>query len=340
MSKLSQREFAARLGLSYKTVSRVLNGSDCVNEITRRRVLDEAERLGFCGHAMARGLRLKKSFAIGLAMRNGGQTFWLDVAEAMDQRARETGYHLVISHRRRDCNSTEEIRFLRDRQVDALIVAPHPTKEDRLFLRDVAEAGIPILMLVQQVPGFLTHYLGTDSRTGTREACTYLLGLGHREIAYVIGPPEDTAVTNRLQGYREAMRAAGIPDPHQVVVRGGWRRDGGEAAAQALLALPRLPTAIMAVADLTAFGIYLALRRAGVRIPEDVSLVGYGNESAGELLATPLTTVAQPAEELGRRAIELVLEILDGRHPDPVVAELSDRLLVRDSCAPPRRDSP
>lgn len=335
MSKLTQHEFAKQLGLSYKTVSRALNGYDCVREDTRLRVLREAERLGFHGHATARALRLQKSFAIGVVHRNTGQTFWLDVMEAMDQRCREAGYHLVLCHRRRDCNSSEEVRFLLERQIDALVVTPHPSKEDLELLRTVNVEGAPVLLLGQWLDGLDLPYLGTDGRNGSRRACEHLLALGHRRIAYVTGPAGDNTAEARLAGYHDAMAAAGIPEEERVVVTGGWRRQGGETAGCALLARGTLPTAIMAVSDATASGVYLALRRAGLRVPEDISLVGYGNESAGELMPSPLTTVRQPAGQLGCRAVEIALRLIDGEDGVPSREELPDELLVRQSSAPP-----
>src|SRR5688500_7030275 len=135
MSKLTQRELAAHLGLSYATVSRVFNGDVRVTEPTRIRVLQEAQRLGFRGHSLARALRMKKTFAIGMVGTNSPHTYWSDVLAALETRARELGYHVIICHRQRDAGSASVIRFLLDREVDALIVAPHATAEEPATLR-------------------------------------------------------------------------------------------------------------------------------------------------------------------------------------------------------------
>lgn len=334
MPAMSQSEFAERVGLSYKTISRVLNGHPCVNKATRQRVLAAADELGFRGHSVARSLRLRRSFAIGLVGVNTRNTFWMDVVEAMDQRAREVGYHVVVCHRTRGENSSEEIRFLMDRQVDALVLSPHPTREDPRLLREVEAAGVPLLMLGNRVSACATHYLGTDSRSGTRQATGHLLGLGHRRLAFVTGPEGDCTAAVRLQGCREAVAAAGA---ELVVVPGGWRREGGLAAGRELLGAHSLPTAVVCVNDATAVGVYQALRAGGVRVPEDVSLVGYSNDAAGELLPVPLTTVAMPVERLGRRAVDLLLELIAGEHEAPVFEEFADELVIRASCVPPAR---
>lgn len=334
MSKLTQRELAAHLGLSYATVSRVFNGDGRVTEPTRRRVLQEAERLGFRGHALARALRLKKSFALGLVGANTGG-YWSNVVAALERRARELGYHVIICHRGRDEGSMEQIRFLLDRQVDALIVAPHPTREDPAVLREVTESGTPLLLLNNRLSGFPAHYVGTDSLTGMRRACEHLIALGHRRIACAAGPEGEYTAMCRVNGYREALQAAGIPYVEEWICHAGWNQAAGEVAGPRLLALSPRPTAIVAANDDVAIGVYLEARKAGLRIPEDLSLVGYSGDRTGSLLATPLTTVRQPVDALGRRAAELLLELMGGEHDCLVAEELEDELVIRESCAAP-----
>lgn len=321
------------MGLSYATVSRVFNGDHRVTELTRRRVLEEAERIGFRGHAFARALKLQRSFAIGVVGVAYSDTYWADVLSALDRRARASGYHVIICHRQADSGSASEIHFLLDRRVDALVICPHPSREDLRMLRQVQER-IPLLMLNNRLPGFPAHYIGTDSRTGSRQACEHLLRLGHRRIAFVAGPSGDYTAESRLAGYREAMAAAGAPDDGLILPADGWGKERGREAAHRLLDWADRPTAILAANDPIAFGIYLELREAGVRIPEEMSLVGYSGDRSGELMATPLTTVTQPAELLGRRTAELALRLINEPPAEPAFEELQDQLLVRASSAP------
>jgi LacI family transcriptional regulator len=335
VSKLTQRELASQLGLSYATVSRVFNGDTRVQECTRKRVLSEAERLGFRGSPLARALRLKRSFAIGVVVANSTDSYWLDVMAAMERRAREDGYHVIICHRDQDSASSKELRFLLDRQVDALVVAPNPRHECVAGLAEVEETGVPLLLLNSRVPGHGGHYLGTDSFNGSRRLCEYLLSLGHRRIGVIAGPQGDYTADARVAGYRRALEVNGVRECADLVTRAGWGREHGESGARELLSRPERPTAIMASNDSVAIGAYLELRRQGVRVPEDISLAGYSGDRVTELLATPLTTVAQPVEELGRRAAEIVLGLIEGHHDELVSEELQDELLVRASCAPP-----
>ncbi len=344
MPRLNQKELAARLGLSYATVSRVFNGDTRVTSATRQRVLREAEELGFRGNALARALRLKKSFGIGVVAVNTRHSFWTDVVAAMERRAREAGYHIIICHRERDRGSEAALGFLLDRQIDAVVLSPHPTEEDPERLRDIAEAGTPLLMLDKRVSGFPASYLGTDSFAGSCAATEHLLRLGHRRIACLAGRLDEYTARRRVDGYCAALAESGILDraPGEVprVLEAGWEREDGERAARVLLSQPRLPTAVLCANDAVATGLYLGLRRAGLRVPEDVSIVGYSGDPAGELLATPLTTVAQPVERLGERAAEVAISLIEGEPAEPVVEELPDKLVIRASCAPPRAEEP
>jgi len=338
MAEITQRDLAARLGLSYSTVSRVFNGDPRVRPDTRQRVLAEAERLGFRGNALARALRLKRSLSIGMIGVNTGFGYFAAIAAALEQRARESGYHVIICHRGEEGGSAREIEFLLERQVDALVLTPDPHAEDLALLARVREAGRPLVFVDRSLPGFPCHYLGTASRAGSRAMGDYLLGLGHRRIAFVAGPEGDSTAEARLAGFREAVAAAGLPrDAAPVVPAGGWTQADGERALPALLALSPRPTAVMACNDPVAVGLYLGLRRAGLRVPADFSLAGYADEPTGECLATPLTTVHQPAARLGLRTAEVVLGLLEGRlDPEtPIHEELEDTLVIRASCAAP-----
>jgi LacI family transcriptional regulator len=334
LAEFTQRDLARRLGLSYATVSRVFNEDPRVRPETRRRVLQEAADLGFRGNALARALRLKKSFSIGMIGVNTGFGYFATVAAALEQRARESGYHVIICHRDPAGGSAREVEFLLDRQVDALVLTPDPHHEDRDQLAAVAESGRPLVLVDRFLPDFPCHYLGTASRAGSRALAEYLLALGHRRIAYVSGPEGDSTAEARLAGYREAMDACGL-EP-LVVPAGGWSQADGEKVLPQLALLAPRATAVMACNDPVAVGLFLGLRRAGVRIPAELSLAGYADEPTGECLATPLTTVHQPAARLGLRTAEVVLSLLEGPPPgDFVHEELEDTLVLRASCAPP-----
>jgi len=336
-TRLSQREFADQIGISYRTVSRAFNEDPLVSARTRDKVLREARRLGFRHHPGARGLRMKKTFTVGMVLQNEPLSFWSRILARLEQDLRAAQYYLMVCHRRDDQNgSMEELAYLRDRDVDAIILAPGPAEKPariRAFLRE----GKPLLLLDQRIRGVACHYLGTDSRAGSRDLCRNLIDLGHRRIAFITGPCTQYTARRREEGYRAALAAAGLAYREQLVHRGdAWHRTEGERAVDHFLGLAQRPTAIMAANDVIAMGAHLQLRRRGLRLPRDMSLAGYAGELGGEFVTPSLTTVVQPAEELGARAAARVLDLVQHPRRSPVREELKDTVTLRESVSPPR----
>lgn len=334
MPRLTQKELAAGLGLSYATVSRALNGDERVHVETRRRVQSRARELGFSGSAVARALRLKRSLALGVVWGVTEGSYWSRVLGALEERARSLGYSVVVSHRAPREESSEAVRFLCDRQTDAIILCPAASGEDLRELERIHGDGCPILQFNGRLPAARLPYLGTASRRGSAQLCCHLIDLGHREIVFAAGPDGEHTAAERLAGYREAMERCGL-GARVRVIPGGFTQDAGAAVVAELLRDGPLPTAIQAVNDPLAIGIFQELRRRGLRVPQDLSLVGYSDDAACELLPTPLTTVSQPVEQLGSRAAELAVELMSV--PDrSTFEELPDRLIIRASSGRPR----
>lgn len=332
--RITQKELARRLGLSYATVSRALNGDVRVRPETRRRVLDGADAHGFRGSAVARALRLKRSLALGVVWSDGEGSYWSTALAAMAGRARDRGYHIVVALRAPDEPSSEALEFLCARQVDAVILSPSSQCDPQLEIAALHACSCPVLLFNSRLPEYDGPYLGTSSREGSRRMTRYLLELGHRDIVFAAGPAGEYTAAERLAGYHRAMSEAGLAGRIEVV-KGGFTRDDGVAAARRILQLPRRPTAIQAVNDPLAIGIHQEMRRRGLQAPGDFSLAGYSDDAACELLPAPLTTVAQPAEQLGRRAVDLAVSLVEDGSLF-VSEELDDRLVIRNSTAPLR----
>lgn len=336
--RLTQQQFAEAIGVSYRTVSRVFNNHPHVSPATRDTVLQSACRLGFRHHPGARGLRMKKTFTIGMILQNEPLYFWSRILARLEGVLRDQGYYLVICHRRSEASGSEaELRYLQDRDVDGIILVPSPN-ERAGSIRPFCRSETPLLMLDQRVRGVAAHFLGTDSCRGSRSLCEHLLGLGHERIAFVSGPRTQHTSAYREKGYREAMAAAGVSTSRQVVFHAvGWTREEGERAARHLLGLKRRPTAVISANDILALGVHMQFRQRGVAIPGDISLAGYAGEQDGELVTPSLTTVSQPVDELGSRAAELILELMAGDIRRPIREELQDTLILRDSVGAPAR---
>ncbi|OHB57810.1 MAG: hypothetical protein A2Y12_17285 [Planctomycetes bacterium GWF2_42_9] len=335
---LTQRELAEKIGVSYLTVNRVLGNKKNVSPVTRDRVLREAKKHGYRKNVLARGLKLQRSFAIGMVVANNPHGFWSDLLASMERQARSLGYHIIICHSENNANSSfKEIEFLSGLQVDGIIFCANLLKKDLPEFESVTKSNVPILLLDQYTQGASCSYLGTNSKKGTYQACKYLLGLGHSRIAFVSGPKGFYTSDLRLAGYRSAMKEAGYKSSEETTIESGYFLEDGEAAAEEILKLKKLPTAIMAFNDPVAIGLYKRLTQNGLRIPEDISLIGYSGDKACELLPSPITTVAQPVAQLGLRAVNIIIEQITNQKSVPVFEEMDDELIIRASTCPPKR---
>lgn len=334
--RMTQQEFADRIGISYRTVSRVFNDHSHVSAQARETVLREAERLGFRHHPGARGLRMKKTFTVGMILQNEPLSFWSRILAHLERDLRARQHYLMVCHRRDEASgSDDELACLHDRDVDAVILVPSPAEKPRA-IRAFLQGGKPLLLLDQRVRGVACPYLGTDSYAGSRALCRHLLELGHRRIAFVSGPRTQYTSRRREEGYRAALTGGGVPVRERYLYEGTtWDRAEGERAADHFLGLKDCPTAIMAANDVIAMGAHLGLRRRGLSLPRDMSLAGYAGELDGELVTPSLTTVIQPAEALGARAAERILDLI--RHPArrPAREEMKDTVVLRESVSPP-----
>ena len=333
---LTQRALAEKVGLSYPTVNRALNGLPGMSEETRRRVLETAKRLGYRKNAVARSLVLQRTNSIGLVISNNPHSFWASVVEGIESRARKQGYHVILCHSEpggTQERENEAISFLVDRQIEGLILAPGWRRKDFAIFKELEQRRLPVLLLDSRLAGVNASFAGADDVGGGRLGCRHLIGLGHRRIAFVAGPSQSATATRRLEGYRLAMKEAGLPvEPRWILRAEGFLSEHGQQAAEAVLAIHPRPTAVFAVNDPVAFGLEHALLRAGVRMPKDLALVGFSGMPEGELLAVPLTTVAAPMQQMGRRAAEIVIALASGKQAEPVFEELPCQLIVRASC--------
>lgn len=330
---VTQRRIAEMAGVSYPTVNRVLNNSPSVRPALRDRVLEVARLAGYRKNMLASGLSRRQTMAIGMVMSNNPHSFWAEVLTTLEQEVRTKGYHVIICHQAHpDGAAGGEIRFLMERQVDGMIVCPPAFGDDVDAYRTVITAGVPLLLLNTNFPNIGVSYLGTTNRDGARTVCAYLAELGHRWIACVRGT--GGACDSRYDGYADTMAQYGFPVLDVKAV--GNRQEHGRETARQVLAMKPRPTAVFAATDPLAIGLYQELTAAGLQVPTDISVAGYAGMLEGELLPTPLTTVKQDTARLGSRAGQLMLELIDGKHPTPVAEEIEDRLLIRASCAPPR----
>ncbi|SCG51997.1 transcriptional regulator, LacI family [Micromonospora coxensis] len=348
----------ARLaGVSTATVSRALRGLPTVSAATRRRVLAAAEQLEYAVSPSASRLAGGRTGTVAVVVPRITRWFFGTVVEAVEDHLHQAGYDLLLYN----LGGREQIRqrVLRTanlhKRVDAIMLVATPLRPaDLTALARLELPGITISS-GSHVPGW--PCVRIDDVAAARTATRHLLDLGHRRIAHISGDPDDelafTTHLDRRRGYREALRAAGIdPDP-SLDVESQFTIDGGTRATAELLARGEPPTAIFAACDEMAMGAISALRDAGLRVPQDVSVIGVDNHDLAGVLG--LSTIAQPAAEQGRLAVRLLLDPLRTRTADPYATRVPEqrvtddpgdppgqpvilptRLVVRESTAPPR----
>jgi LacI family transcriptional regulator len=328
-------DVAAHAGVGAGTVSRVLNNSPRVSEATRTRVLAAIELLDYRPNPLARGLSTGRCHTLGVVVPFFTHASAVErlrgVASALDG----SPYDLVLFNVESTVHRDEHFATLtrRDRADGLLIMSlpPPPTGLHRL-----ATSGVPIVLLDAEAPGVPS--VVTDDVAGGRLATQHLLDLGHERIAYIGDDPANplgfVAGTSREEGYRRTMADAGVPIPAGYVQHGPHVRDVARQLAGDLMARPDRPTAIFASSDTQAVGALEAVRGAGLRVPEDVSVVGFDDVESSAYVG--LTTVRQPLFESGALAATLLLGLVgDGEMPSPLLRRLDLELVERSTTAPP-----
>jgi DNA-binding LacI/PurR family transcriptional regulator len=337
------RDVAARAGVSESTVSRVLGDVETaitISDETRERVQRAARELQYRPHPYARALRGKGVNLLGVIAREIDDPFFAELIEAINNIAREAGYNLALGYAGSDPDQALALTEMLDiRQSDGLLLLGdlRESPEDRSFLvRMAADRRVVSVcrgsdQLVEGTPS-----VGVDNRSGVFAALEYLVGLGHRRIAHIT-VRRFGDFFEREQAYRDFISERVGELPVGYVQHEENSYEGGYRATRVLLGLPQRPSAILVADDTMAIGALGAAHDAGIRVPSDLSVVGFDDIKIAAHVRPALTTVRQPIGEIGRRAVELLIELIEARAaPEPLPRiVLAPELVVRASCAPP-----
>ncbi len=331
---VSIKDIARAAQVSYSTVSRALNDSPLVKAETKERIRQVAAEMGYLPSAVARSLVMRRTQTIGVVVSTITDLFFAEVIHAIEETALRCRYNVILTNSGGDPQrELAAIRALCERRVDGMILVSGCSRRKDLCAEH--KLDIPMVIINNVHQEHLGYSIEVDNIGGGRQATLHLLELGHRRIAHIAGPSREWDSVERQQGYEQALQAYGLePDP-MLITRGNSRPRGGIEAMERLLALPVRPTAIFCYNDATAIGAMRAAYAAGLRIPQDLSVVGFDDIDLAPYLEPPLTTVAQPKREMGARAVEMVLALLSG---DQQVEDcvLPSRLVIRGSTMPPR----
>lgn len=324
-------DVALRAGVSVSTVSHVLNGTRKVSAATVRAVEDAVRAVGYTPNVLARALARSTTNTIGLALSAVSNHYFSEIVRAIEAECTGHGLMVLLTDTHDDpAYELSVVQALHQRRVDGIVLAPAADPERRV-LRYLADHGLPTVLIDRLVSdGF--DQIGVENKRAMAALVAHLLGHGHRRIGLVSGLPGLATTIERVEGYRVALRAAGLPfDPALV-------RDGASAVAPArtacreLLELVAPPTAIVAANNLMTIGVMRGLRDAGLRVPEDVALAGFDDFDWADSFSPRLTVMAQPCEQIGRRAAQLLIRRLAEPESRRRTLRLRPTLCVRNSC--------
>jgi LacI family transcriptional regulator len=326
------RDVARAAGVSTATAARALGGYGHASPAARRKVSESARQLGYRPNVVARALVSRATTTVGLVVGDIENPFFAAAARGLADVMDAHGYTVLLANADEDAGRERRaVDALRARQVDGMVVVPAPGASPE-HLTELVTAGVPLVLLDRAVVGVAADSVLVRNVAGARAAVAHLAGLGHRRIGVVSDSPEITSSAERIQGYRQALRAAGIaPEPGLISI-GGPTRDDGEAAALRLLDRADRPTAVFTANNFMTVGALRAARSLGLRIPDDVALVGFDDLDWTTLVQPPVTVVRQPVADLGRVAGERLLRRLEGDAGPPKRIRLDANLIVRGSC--------
>lgn len=325
-------EVAARAGLSTATVSRTINQSDLVLPHTARKVWRVIRELGYYPNTQARALVSGKSRMFGLIISDIVNPFFPELVKSFEFAAVHRGYEVIVantdysSERMGSC-----VRRMIERKVDG--VAIMTSEIDHRLFEELSLRQLPIVFLDMGKLKPQISDISVDYKKGVREALQHIVGLGHRDIGFISGPISLKSARTRRSAFLKCMAGLGISDDRRSVVEGNHKVDGGELAMTKLLSTPHPPTAVLASNDLTAIGALRAIDRAGLRVPDDISVVGFDDIELSRFTHPPLTTIRLSRDELGRKAFDALYEAVEGLRHTGQRIKVSTTLILRDSTA-------
>lgn len=331
----TMNEVAKEARVSVATVSRVVNGKGGVKQNLEQRVLLAMKKLNYHPSSLARSFKQQRSKLIGIIIPILEHPAYSRMASSIERRLFDYNYRALI------CNSEEDeqreneyIEMLLRQRVEGIIINSSARNSESLF--ELTQKDIPIVLFDRMLPEMQCNQVFCDNSQGGYTAMKHLAELGHRRIGVVAAPAYPEVITRRIRGTREAVADLGLdPDPELLVTGDTQLFDMGYQAAQNLLRLNLRPTAIFAMTDVTAVGVMHAAAEAGLKIPDDLSVVGYDDLPIAAYMIPPLTTVAQPFIEMAETAVDLLFKQIDDPELKPEKAVLATRLVVRGTTAPP-----
>ena len=327
------KDIASKANVSIATVSRYLNNPEVVSAKTGKTIQEAIEELDYTPNDIARSLITNNSYTIGLILPDINNVFYPPILRGIEDIAEQYDYIFFL------CNTDQNIRrekkyidvLLSKRAAGMIFIGTRPTDDEKNRHIFTLSKKLPVLLLYEHFEGISS--ITTDDMLGSYKAVNYLLDLGHRDIAFVSAPPNFSTYVRKRRGYEKALREAGIPFRDEYVVYQDAYESGGYQAMCQLLKLKNRPTAVHAVNDQMAIGVMRAALENGLKIPEDLSVVGFSNSSISSQIYPRLTTVNQFGYDVGKMAAKKIINMINKKDVDKTMELIEPELVVRNSCA-------
>jgi LacI family transcriptional regulator len=332
--RVTLRHIAKQVGVSVTTVSRVLNGLAVqyrINEETAKAIQRAAKELGYEPNHVARGLRTRQTFTIGLIIPDISNPFFSTVARNIEVETRKAGYSIILCDTQEDTHlELESISLLQNRKVDGLIVCPAGYESEHL--KSIVTSQLPMVIVDRHFSDLDCPYVISDNYGGAVSAVSHFIDKNHRLIGCIQGRILTSVNDNRVRGYRDTLTKNGVPIDDSFIVGDSFGERNGYVGAKILLNRSPRPTALFATSNLISLGALRAITEEGLKIPADLSVISFDDQPYSDYLATPMTTVAQQTTEMGQIAAKLLMTQMHGKRssgPEGVV--LPTKLILRHS---------
>lgn len=321
---------AERAGVSVNTASRAINNKSDINEETKKKVLKIAQELGYVRNATAVALRTRKTRTIGVVIADNRNPFYAEVLNGMEEAAREKNYHIILANTQRDYKKEEEaINLLLAKRVDGLLITPVQDRDDDI--KNLINANIPFVVVGRDFENIEVDAVYNDEVKGGFLATEYLIKKGHKRIALINGFLHKSPAKGRLEGYKKALNKYRISLDESLISVGDINIEDGYERTKQMLEKDLNFTAIFVYNDMMAFGAMQAIKKKGLRIPEDIGLVGYDDIPFSSLISPSLTTIRLKKQDLGSESVELLLSRINDRRKKPKKVILDVELIVRET---------
>lgn len=328
------KDIAKRVGVSTTTVSLVLNQRDDsrIGEETRQKILETSKELGYQTERIPQVSTFPIHPTIGLVIADIKNPFFTNLASTIEDVASRYGYNIILCNTHEHLEKENEfLEVLWRRKVHGLILAAVDDKQSNP--RNFLKHHIPLVLVDRYLRGTETNAVLVDNVDGAYRAIEYLVGLGHQRIGIITGREHVTTNQDRLQGYLNALEAHGLPADQSLIHSSHYTVEGGQQATAELLELPSPPTAIFSCGGTPTVGVLMEFKRRGIRIPDDMSLLGFDDDRWATLIEPPMTVIAQPVEEIGREAAQLIIQMIQGWNKREIrKIVLKTELIIRESC--------